>query len=817
MRQWLKEKGRHALHRPKSPQPLQPEGQARQTPGDFATNPAAPAKQDGAVDSQGPSIPHDLWKSAYDQLDPEERGILSKIKPTYQSETDGRDRSQTVSVIDGVIQTTEEQYKRYQQGGIKIQKSTREDIDIRELSRKIINAALSFKDIVNTAVSFDPTHYAASAWAVISLGLSMTQNQLDLQDALFKSSEFLADVLSRCAYIENNFYRDNTTAKSEIERAIIEIYKEILRYAAELLALQNASVRQRIVNSITPITNQRLTELRSSVENRWQKLCQWVQIDALSNLSQSNKQAELRLNRVDAEVIKLLQILQNYSLPVAEGASYDSYENQQGEKCLLGTRHDLLRQITDWAETSDKFIFWLNGKAGTGKSTISRTVAELFKARGLLGASFFFKRGEADRDNARRFVSTIAKQLMVSNRQLAPSIAKAIEDDADISTKALSQQFEKLLLQPLSKGKQCQTISVVVLDALDECKEDDIEVLLRYLPQLQNSKSIRLRIFLTSRPELPIRRGFKQNQDYQALVLQEVPGVEDDIRIFLNHEFSQIKEKREVPGDWPGDQTVEKLVRMSVPLFIFAATVCRFVAEDYQVPEDQLDIILRSPHLLSSFQMERIYRPILDHRLKNSPALKRDFHAIVGVIILLAEPLSINGLSGLINMQERTIAARLDAFHSVLDFPTGSGKPVRILHLSFREFLVNTKEEDLHVNEKVTHAEILSHCLRVLRSELKHNICALSSYGTLREDIASEVISQHISQALQYSCHYWMYHLEQVETQTWQQSIFSFLKENFLHWLEAMSLIGLASETVGIISALQLKSVLPKATYLPTE
>ncbi|KAL4815132.1 hypothetical protein BDW67DRAFT_191783 [Aspergillus spinulosporus] len=490
-------------------------------------------------------------------------------------------------------------------------------------------------------------------------------------------------------------------------------------------------------------------------------------------------------------------MLQNFSLPVAEGALYNSYKNQHGEKCLPGTRRDLLRQITDWAETSDKCIFWLNGKAGTGKSTISRTVAELFKDKGLLGASFFFKSGEADGGNARRFVSTIAKQLMASNLQLAPSIAKAIQRDPDMSTKALSQQFEKLLLQPLSKGEQHQTTtSVIVPDALDKCKEDDIK----------RSKSIRLRIFLTSRPELPIRRGFKQNQDYQTLVLQ-VPGVEDDIRTFLNHEFSQIKEKREVPGDWPGAQTVETLVRMSVPLFIFAATVCRFVGEDYQVPEDQLDTILQNPHLTSSFQMEKIYRPILDKRLKNSPVLKRDFHAIVGVIILLANPLSINGLSGLINMQEGTIAARLDAFHSVLSVPTDSGKPVRTLHQSFREFLVNTEEEDFHVNKKVTHGEILSHFLRVMKSGLKQNLCALSSYGTMREDMASQVIDQHIPQALQYSCRYWMYHLERMGSQKWEKSIFSFFKEHFIHWLEAMGWMGLASETVGIISTLQSKLV----------
>lgn len=637
----------------------------------------------------------------------------------------------------------------------------------------------------------------------------MTQNRLDLQDALFESSEFLAEVVSGCAYIETKFHQNGLVARSKVASTLIEVYKAILRYAAEVLVVEDRTVRKKILDSAIPITDQRLTRLRSSVDSQWQKLRQWVQVDAFDHLLQSGKQAELRLERIDGEVSKILRILQNFGLPVAEGAPYDSYANQHGEKCLPGTRQSLLQQIIDWAETSDKCIFWLNGMAGTGKSTVSRTVAELFQAKGQLGASFFFKRGEADRGNARRFVSTIAKQLMATHQQLAPSIDKAIQDDPALSTKALSQQFEKLLLHPLSEGEQQGTTSVLVIDALDECEDSDVEVILKLLPQLRESKSIRLRIFLTSRPELPIRRSFQQNQDHQDIMLQEVPGVENDIRDFLYHEFSQIKKKRGVPGDWPGDKTVEKLVKMAGSLFIFAATVCRFVGEDYQVPEDQLNMILQHPHLTSSSRMEEIYRPILAHCLKKSPVLKGDFHAIVGVIILLADPLTVNGLSGLIDMQERRIMARLDAFHSVLSVPTDSAKPVRILHLSFREFLVNTKEGDFHVDEKMTHGDILSHCLRVMRSGLKHNVCALSSYGTLREDIAGQVIDQHIPQALQYSCRYWVYHLEQAGIQAWEKDIFPFLKEHFIHWLEAMSLMGLALDTVGIISALQSKLVSP--------
>lgn len=58
-------------------------------------------------------------------------------------------------------------------------------------------------------------------------------------------------------------------------------------------------------------------------------------------------------------------------LPIAIGAEFDSYMDQHEDECLPGTRTELLCQIAEWATSSrSKPIYWLNGMAGTGKSTI---------------------------------------------------------------------------------------------------------------------------------------------------------------------------------------------------------------------------------------------------------------------------------------------------------------------------------------------------------------------------------------------------------------------------------------------------------------
>jgi replication-associated recombination protein RarA len=66
-------------------------------------------------------------------------------------------------------------------------------------------------------------------------------------------------------------------------------------------------------------------------------------------------------------------------------------------------------RIYKWAEGEDeRCIFWLNGLAGTGKSTIARIVAREYFEKRCLRASFFFTRGGGDIGHAGKFVTSIA-------------------------------------------------------------------------------------------------------------------------------------------------------------------------------------------------------------------------------------------------------------------------------------------------------------------------------------------------------------------------------------------------------------------------
>ncbi|KAH7114737.1 hypothetical protein B0J13DRAFT_237679, partial [Dactylonectria estremocensis] len=164
-------------------------------------------------------------------------------------------------------------------------------------------------------------------------------------------------------------------------------------------------------------------------------------------------------------------------LPVAIGASFDSSAEEHNPTCLRDTQVGLLRHIHEWAlDPNAKPIFWLNGMARTGKSTISHTITRSFSESGHLGGSFFFKRGELDRGSLSKFFTTLASQLAKREPAIAPHIKATIDADPHIAGKAVRDQFSELIMRPLSSIVPCTwrlDTLVVVVDALDECDRDE--------------------------------------------------------------------------------------------------------------------------------------------------------------------------------------------------------------------------------------------------------------------------------------------------------------------------------------------------------
>jgi hypothetical protein len=143
----------------------------------------------------------------------------------------------------------------------------------------------------------------------------------------------------------------------------------------------------------------------------------------------------------------------------------------------------------------------------------------------------------------------MAVQLAEKFPSVKSHICNAIAKHSKIASQTLSDQWHRLILQPLSKLDSSfpRPSLLLVIDALDECDDDeDVEAIVQLLAEARSVTMVRLRVFLTSRPEIPIRLGFHRTQDadHQGFVLHDVSpaSINNDISIFLVHNFEIIKQ-----------------------------------------------------------------------------------------------------------------------------------------------------------------------------------------------------------------------------------------------------------------------------------
>ncbi|KAL8296250.1 hypothetical protein RB600_001638 [Gaeumannomyces tritici] len=542
----------------------------------------------------------------------------------------------------------------------------------------------------------------------------------------------------------------------------------------------------------------------------------------------------LDINRKTDQIFEINRKIDLLKLPVAKGAAFHAEANEHDPSCHPATRVDLLADIHKWIEDPNgKSIFWLRGMAGTGKSTISRTVAKTLADANVPSASFFFKKGEGDRGSAAMFFTTIVTQLLHQLPALAPHVRNAIESDPAIVDKSKREQFEKLFLEPLDKCKgDVPGPLAVVVDALDECdREEDATALVRLLSRAKEATSIRIRFFITSRPELPIRLGFKEIGDgYQDLALHEIPkpDIRKDISTFVRSELARVRHNFNktvtgpgLPPDWPTPTSLESLVDMAVPLFIFASTACRFIADsDYGDPGEQLDKILKYRKKGGWSQLHTTYLPILNQLLlkrTNSGSANRTenekaeivgwFREIVGTIVLLADPLPTASLARLLGRSQVNVDSKLRGLHSVLDISDDPIAPVKLLHLSFRDFLVDDENRDANpfwVDKQDTHERLADRCLELLSTNnLKRNVCGLRLPGTLRSEIDRQTIDAALPPDVQYACRYWVHHWKESKRRLRDGNLVDlFLTKHLLHWLEALGVIGRIRENIGMVDEL---------------
>ena len=275
--------------------------------------------------------------------------------------------------------------------------------------------------------------------------------------------------------------------------------------------------------------------------------------------------------------------------------------------CFIDTRTQILERMKGWTLRNieqGKFIMWLHGAAGGGKTVIGRTMAKWCEEEGILLGEFFFSRADGTGAQLASLAPTLAYRMAVHTlKDAKEAISDVVSRDPHIFLAPLAVQLKKLVLEPLNLLAPCGiTPYVIILDGLDETlSPDDQQLLLNVISETLYPLNPTLRILICCRPEPTIVTAFNDPDTSLSVISTNISLNDDldsdaDIRAFLVEKFARIKKRLpHLPSeDWPTPANIDYLVAKSSGQFIFAATVEKYVCS----PKHRHQAVARLKHVL---------------------------------------------------------------------------------------------------------------------------------------------------------------------------------------------------------------------------
>ncbi|CAE6526706.1 unnamed protein product [Rhizoctonia solani] len=479
-------------------------------------------------------------------------------------------------------------------------------------------------------------------------------------------------------------------------------------------------------------------------------------------------------------------------------AAYDSAlaSTVSRRPCTEGTRTEVLSNLDKWLHKPNApAVYWMNGMAGTGKTTIAVTFSEALEQGKQLAASFFCTRTTPDCRQATKIIPTIAYQLARYSAPFQSSLCGILGDEPDLGSKNIEKQFERLLRDPLVAEGVKDTIPgklVVVIDALDECEDcAGVEIILEML--FRHAKDMPLRFFVTSRPEPEIYRRMMLDPKFrEAMHLHDIEAtlVQADIELYLKEELEFMS---------PTSSQIEELAERSGSLFIYAATLVRYVrlGVRFADPQKRLQSVLSlTPESTKRHaEIDALYTAILNSALEESRMEEKeaeDVKLVLRTVLFAQEPISVEtiaALSGIDDPQQVTFA--LQPLRSVLH-QSEETKLVSTLHASFPDFMLSSDRSKSFFCDIISHSQLLAErCFAAMKEQLRFNICELESSFVPDENVDNLEgrIQQNISPVLAYACRYWGIHLALApESDNLMVMLEKFVSRRLLFWMEVLSL-----------------------------
>ena len=471
--------------------------------------------------------------------------------------------------------------------------------------------------------------------------------------------------------------------------------------------------------------------------------------------------------------------------------------------CLDGTRTEILKEVVDWINNTDGTaprIFWLHGQAGKGKSAIAHTIALQAENLGLLGSCFCFTRVRQHEGLHMRLFPTVARDLADRDLRLRPLLAEVITNKHSLrDTEDIGEQWRKFIFEPLSQLEGSSTGNVVmVIDALDESgTEGTRSTVLKVLAGRGAKLPANLRIFLTSRPFADIREVLEVARHVRVRSLDDIDteSTIGDIRLYVSERLKNF-------GEAFSDENLQQLAAKSGGVFEWARLACDFVSNRIRViAKKRLEEILSQAPGNGRTLLDEMYTTFLQEFAKGPSDVLDMFRSVMRQILWLKEPLSISALDFMRMRFPREedhypVGDILKSMASLLSGTSEASTPVRPLHASFYDFLLDEKRSGVFfIEENSVHHDLTLASLSTMQAGLRFNICGLETSYLPNSKVVDleERRKRNIPPYLLYACQFWGIHLQGARFDVeLAQLVSRFVTgEKLLFWLEIMGICKL--------------------------
>lgn len=508
--------------------------------------------------------------------------------------------------------------------------------------------------------------------------------------------------------------------------------------------------------------------------------------------------------RLDAEDRACLQDLQTTN----PRDDKDRIETVKG-----GLLKDSYRWVLDnddfkqWRHNQHSRLLWIKGDPGKGKTMLlCGIIDELIEsAPDTTVVSFFFCQATDVRINNATAVLRGLIYLLIDQhpsfisyvRREYDHMGKQLFEDVN-AWEALSKVFAGILEDPL-----LQTTYLIV-DALDECTVG-LTLLLDLVAQ-KSSRYPHVKWIVSSRnwPNIEERLNAATQKVRLWLELNE-ESVSEAVTIYIQHKVHRLTELKNYNNEI-GDVVCRHLLSSAQGTFLWVALVCQELAK---IPR------------WSTLQKLTIFPPGLDalyERMMEQIDSSEDARLcirILGIVSTVYRPITLNELTSFVDMPDGVS----DDYESLAEiiglcgsFLTLRERTIFFVHQSAKDFLLKKVSERIFRLEiEDAHYAIFSRSLQVMFKTLRRDIYNIKApgfpIGQVRQPDTDPLAPAR------YSCVYWVDHLQDCDSRENTNddlqdggSVDMFLQQRYLHWLEALSLLGSMSE--GIAAVLKLDSLI---------